>query len=126
MNVKQRPRRSVPQFGAWDQKGGGGAGGEGTNYTVVFTQARADRKQNKSELPHHTLANHNNHLHQTTNTTFQPPHHKQHHHHHHHHQDTTPPIVDAPPVKVLYISNHSFLFFLLGKLYILPLFTFFF
>ncbi|XP_031114127.1 splicing factor, proline- and glutamine-rich-like [Ipomoea triloba] len=121
----ERPRRSVPQFGGWDQKGGGGGSGggeEGTNYTVVFTQARADRKQHKTELPTAPP------LHNTTNSAFAippphqsafaippphqsafaippphqsafsnpPPHHKQQLHlHHHHHQNTTVTINDA-------------------------------
>ncbi|BFG30149.1 hypothetical protein CerSpe_164230 [Prunus speciosa] len=38
-------RRSVPQFGGWDQNGP-----DPTNYTVVFTQARANKKQNKTDL----------------------------------------------------------------------------
>ncbi|CAB4309135.1 unnamed protein product [Prunus armeniaca] len=42
---EKNARRSVPQFGGWDQNGPDPA-----NYTVVFTQARANRKQNKTDL----------------------------------------------------------------------------
>ncbi|KAI5335021.1 PREDICTED: RPM1-interacting 4 (RIN4) family [Prunus dulcis] len=42
---EKNARRSVPQFGGWDQNGP-----DPTNYTVVFTQARANRKQNKTDL----------------------------------------------------------------------------
>lgn len=36
---------SVPQFGGWDQEAPGS-----TDYSVVFAQARANRKQHKSNL----------------------------------------------------------------------------
>ncbi|KAL5580334.1 hypothetical protein UlMin_012776 [Ulmus minor] len=36
---------SVPQFGGWDHKGPGA-----TNYSMVFSQARANRKHQKNEL----------------------------------------------------------------------------
>ncbi|GER41913.1 RPM1-interacting protein 4 (RIN4) family protein [Striga asiatica] len=39
----QRKRMSVPQFGAWDGK-------SETNYSVVFSQARANRRMHKNEL----------------------------------------------------------------------------
>ncbi|KDP43175.1 hypothetical protein JCGZ_22727 [Jatropha curcas] len=38
---------SVPQFGAWDQKDPGA-----TNYSVVFSQARANKKQQKTDIKH--------------------------------------------------------------------------
>lgn len=41
----------VPQFGGWDQKGPNDA----TNYSVVFSQARANRKQNKAGVRHSSL-----------------------------------------------------------------------
>ncbi|XP_062082271.1 uncharacterized protein LOC133788707 isoform X1 [Humulus lupulus] len=34
---------SIPQFGGWDQKGG-------TDYSMVFSRARANRKQQKMDL----------------------------------------------------------------------------
>ena len=36
---------SVPQFGGWDHKGPGG-----TDYSMVFSRARANRKQKKTDL----------------------------------------------------------------------------
>ncbi|KAB1227521.1 hypothetical protein CJ030_MR1G027460 [Morella rubra] len=36
---------SVPQFGGWDQKAPGA-----TDYSVVFSRARANRKQQKANL----------------------------------------------------------------------------
>nr|XP_010910257.1 uncharacterized protein LOC105036194 isoform X2 [Elaeis guineensis] len=43
--LKENRWKAVPQFGGWDQKSGGA-----TNYSMVFSQARANRKQNKTEL----------------------------------------------------------------------------
>lgn len=45
---------SVPQFGGWDQKT---AGGPNTDYSMVFSRARANRKQHKSDLPRRSLGN---------------------------------------------------------------------
>lgn len=42
---KKHAKSSVPQFGAWDQKTMGA-----TNYSMVFTQARANKKQQKTDL----------------------------------------------------------------------------
>nr|XP_011459461.1 PREDICTED: uncharacterized protein LOC105349976 isoform X2 [Fragaria vesca subsp. vesca] len=39
-------RKSVPQFGGWEQS----ATVEPTSYTMVFNNARANRKQNKTDL----------------------------------------------------------------------------
>ncbi|KAL6341769.1 hypothetical protein AAG906_038013 [Vitis piasezkii] len=36
---------SVPQFGGWDQKTGGA-----TNYSMIFSQARANKKQQKADI----------------------------------------------------------------------------
>ncbi|KAH6834282.1 hypothetical protein C2S53_004645 [Perilla frutescens var. hirtella] len=46
----RRPRvtSSVPQFGAWDGK-------SETNYSVVFQEARANKKKNKHVISHHNL-----------------------------------------------------------------------
>ncbi|XP_019190243.1 PREDICTED: uncharacterized protein LOC109184676 isoform X2 [Ipomoea nil] len=82
---RERPRRSsVPQFGGWDQKKGGGE--ECTNYTLVFTQAREDRKQHKSELPTHPPPPPPPHI---SAFSAPPPHYKQQHYQPHHHQNTT-------------------------------------
>ncbi|KAK4441409.1 hypothetical protein Salat_0475800 [Sesamum alatum] len=45
-NSRGKNRMSVPQFGGWD-----GKAQDETNYSVVFSQARANRKKHKSELP---------------------------------------------------------------------------
>lgn len=37
----------VPQFGGWDQQGI-----DATDYSVVFTKARANRKLNKADVTH--------------------------------------------------------------------------
>nr|XP_028955817.1 uncharacterized protein LOC114823958 isoform X2 [Malus domestica] len=65
-------RKSVPQFGGWDQNS------PDTNYTVVFSQARANRKQNKTnltEFKRNSLGNEQEFM------AAHP------HHPHHHHQD---------------------------------------
>ncbi|KAB5541085.1 hypothetical protein DKX38_014059 [Salix brachista] len=43
---------SVPQFGAWDSKNP-----VPTDYSMVFTRARANRKQHKSDVRHASLGN---------------------------------------------------------------------
>ncbi|XP_027329601.1 uncharacterized protein LOC113846008, partial [Abrus precatorius] len=44
--VQKRPAMmSVPQFGGWDQKAPGA-----TDYSMVFTQARANKKNQKTDL----------------------------------------------------------------------------
>lgn len=45
-NLQRNGRKSVPQFGGWEQN----SHADPTSYTVVFTQARANRKQNKTDL----------------------------------------------------------------------------
>ncbi|XP_021651816.2 uncharacterized protein LOC110643667 [Hevea brasiliensis] len=43
---------SVPQFGGWDSKATGA-----TDYSMVFSQARANRKQQKTNIKHTSLGN---------------------------------------------------------------------
>ncbi|KAI5433357.1 hypothetical protein KIW84_020584 [Lathyrus oleraceus] len=43
--MKNSAKTSVPQFGGWDQKSIGA-----TDYSMVFTQARANKKQQKTDL----------------------------------------------------------------------------
>ncbi|CAK8538646.1 unnamed protein product [Lathyrus sativus] len=43
--MKNSAKTSVPQFGGWDQKSTGA-----TDYSMVFTQARANKKQQKIDL----------------------------------------------------------------------------
>ena len=44
--------KAVPQFGAWDCKTP-----EPMNYSMVFSQARANRKKHKSDVRHASLGN---------------------------------------------------------------------
>ncbi|KAI3461166.1 hypothetical protein Pfo_017829 [Paulownia fortunei] len=44
---------SVPQFGGWDGK----SRDDQTNYSVVFSQARANRKKHKNAVNCHSLGN---------------------------------------------------------------------
>lgn len=70
--MQKNGRKSVPQFGGWDQNS------PDTNYTVVFSQARANRKQNKTDLTEfkrNSLGNEQEFM------AAHP------HHPHHHHQD---------------------------------------
>ncbi|XP_070675233.1 uncharacterized protein [Malus domestica] len=70
--IYKNGRKSVPQFGGWDQNS------PDTNYTVVFSQARANRKQNKTnltEFKRNSLGNEQEFM------AAHP------HHPHHHHQD---------------------------------------
>ncbi|KAF3509311.1 hypothetical protein F2Q69_00000814 [Brassica cretica] len=75
----------VPQFGGWDQKGI-----DATDYSVVFTKARANRKLNKADVSHslgseqELLASARRHHHQQL---------------HHHRRETQ----DDDPVMVLYL-----------------------
>ncbi|XP_009588911.1 uncharacterized protein [Nicotiana tomentosiformis] len=53
--AKQREKNgspSVPQFGAWDHKTG-----DNLNFSMVFSQARANKKQNRHNLAQHNLGN---------------------------------------------------------------------
>ncbi|GAV62132.1 AvrRpt-cleavage domain-containing protein, partial [Cephalotus follicularis] len=43
---------SVPQFGGWDHKDPGA-----TNYSMVFSQARANKKQQKTDIKRSSLGN---------------------------------------------------------------------
>ncbi|XP_016452350.1 uncharacterized protein LOC107776907 isoform X1 [Nicotiana tabacum] len=53
--AKQREKNgstSVPQFGAWGHKTG-----DNLNFSMVFSQARANKKQNRHNLAQHNLGN---------------------------------------------------------------------
>ncbi|KAL9234821.1 hypothetical protein vseg_009646 [Gypsophila vaccaria] len=63
---------SVPQFGAWDQKGGASP-----NYSMVFGQARENRKQAKKDVKHLSLGN-------EAELVSRHGHHTQHHRHQQH------------------------------------------
>ncbi|XP_058079373.1 uncharacterized protein LOC131227579 [Magnolia sinica] len=75
--------KAVPQFGGWDHKTGGN-----TNYSMVFSQARANRKQHKSDFNRGSLGNEEELI-------------PKHHHHlvaGHHHQ------VDSPSRRKKFLS----------------------
>lgn len=55
---------SVPEFGGWDKEPPGA-----TNYSMVFSQARANRKQQKSDV----LRSLGNHRDFTAESSLQPP-----------------------------------------------------
>ncbi|KAK1588016.1 hypothetical protein Q3G72_019187 [Acer saccharum] len=42
----------IPQFGGWEQKGPGG-----TNYSMVFSRARANKKQQKADIKRCSIGN---------------------------------------------------------------------
>ncbi|KAJ8766800.1 hypothetical protein K2173_008354 [Erythroxylum novogranatense] len=72
----------VPQFGGWDSKT------SDTNYSMVFSQARAKRKEHKSDARNASLGN--------EKELMDPPpqhrhvHHRYHHHHLHQDDSVTP------------------------------------
>ncbi|XP_047325157.1 uncharacterized protein LOC124928946 [Impatiens glandulifera] len=45
--------KTVPQFGGWDQNHGGDGGY--TNYSVVFSRARENKKQQMTNIPRPTF-----------------------------------------------------------------------
>lgn len=45
LHVQKNGWMSVPQFGGWDHKAAGA-----TDYSMVFSRARANRKQHKTDL----------------------------------------------------------------------------
>ncbi|KAL7174392.1 hypothetical protein ACSBR2_033620 [Camellia fascicularis] len=51
MQAQKPTRMSVPQFGGWDHKVGN------TDYSMVFSQARANKKQNKNDFNRHSIGN---------------------------------------------------------------------
>ncbi|XP_048139735.1 uncharacterized protein LOC115735347 isoform X1 [Rhodamnia argentea] len=50
--MEQNGYLSVPQFGGWDHKAPGA-----TDYSMVFSRARANRKQHKREISRASLGN---------------------------------------------------------------------
>lgn len=44
--MQKKPKMSVPQFGGWEKK----APGVPTDYSMVFSQARANKKTQKEDL----------------------------------------------------------------------------
>ncbi|XP_056698837.1 uncharacterized protein [Spinacia oleracea] len=74
---KDKKWKSVPQFGGWDQKGAASP-----NYSMVFGQARAHRKQAKTGVRHMALRN--------EPVFTAPPNLHVHRHHHDHHHDHRP------------------------------------
>ncbi|KAL2342080.1 hypothetical protein Fmac_010020 [Flemingia macrophylla] len=66
-------RMSVPQFGGWDQSAPGA-----TDYSMVFTQARANKKNQKTNM---TEIKHK--IHENEGNSVNDNHDQAHHHHHH-------------------------------------------
>ncbi|CAN7140687.1 unnamed protein product [Brassica rapa subsp. narinosa] len=71
----------VPQFGGWDQKGS-----DETNYSVVFSKARANRKLNKGGVRHSSLGSEQELMASARRHHY----HQQHLHHHRETQDDDP------------------------------------
>ncbi|XP_010519820.1 PREDICTED: lysine-specific demethylase 7A [Tarenaya hassleriana] len=81
----------VPQFGAWDQNSA-----VATDYSVVFSQARANRKQHKANVRHTSLGSERE-LMNNVHARRHHHHHQQHlHHQHQHHQESQD---DEPVMK---------------------------
>ncbi|KAK9673573.1 hypothetical protein RND81_12G176000 [Saponaria officinalis] len=84
---------SVPQFGAWDKKGG-----SSPNYSMVFGQARENRKQAKRDVKHLSLGNEadlmSRHAH----------HHAQHHHHPHPHNRSQDDSLTRKKTLMTYVN----------------------
>ncbi|RAL43129.1 hypothetical protein DM860_009911 [Cuscuta australis] len=51
--MQRNGRTAVPKFGGWDDK----SGNSPSNYTVMFSEARANRKQQKKDFTRHSLGN---------------------------------------------------------------------
>lgn len=82
----------MPQFGGWDQ-----TGPDATNYSVVFSKARANKKQNKAGLRHFSLGSEQELMASA-----------RHHHQQLHHRRETQ---DDDPVMVIHISLSCYLLF---------------
>lgn len=82
----------VPQFGGWDQKGI-----DATDYSVVFTKARANRKLNKADVSH-SLGSEQELMASA----------RRHHHHQLHHRRETQ---DDDPVMVTHLSLYLLFFY---------------
>ncbi|CAH8286195.1 unnamed protein product [Eruca vesicaria subsp. sativa] len=86
----------VPQFGEWDQKGS-----DETNYSVVFSKARANRKLNKAGVRHSSLGSE-----QELMASARRHHREQHLYHHHETQDDDPVMVTSP--SLYYTLRYGF------------------
>ncbi|CAH2072361.1 unnamed protein product [Thlaspi arvense] len=84
----------VPQFGGWDQNGP-----DATNYSVVFSKARANRKQNKAGLRHSSLGSEQELMASTR-------HHHQQLHHRLQSQDDDPVMLVSIAMEGLSCSNN--------------------
>ncbi|CAA7037637.1 unnamed protein product [Microthlaspi erraticum] len=78
----------VPQFGGWDQ-----TGPDATNYSVVFSKARANKKQNKAGLRPFSLGSEQELLASAR-------HHHQQHHHRRQTQDDDPVMAKLGPCSI--------------------------
>ncbi|KAL0843340.1 hypothetical protein Bca101_016585 [Brassica carinata] len=90
----------VPQFGGWDQQGI-----DATDYSVVFTKARANRKLNKADVTHSLGSE------QELMASARRHHHQQLHHHRRETQDDDPvmmilfPLVNAHGSSTRWYNN---------------------
>lgn len=51
-SIQRNGSASVPQFGAWEQNSG-----KNHNFSMVFSQARANKQQHRQNLAHHSPVN---------------------------------------------------------------------
>ncbi|KAI4308204.1 hypothetical protein L6164_031302 [Bauhinia variegata] len=81
------PRMTVPQFGGWENNALGA-----TNYSVVFTQARQNKKHQKADLSEVRRRGIGKEEELAKETHQNNPHHHHHDHHHHgqHHHGLVP------------------------------------
>ncbi|KAG9454923.1 hypothetical protein H6P81_007827 [Aristolochia fimbriata] len=103
---------SVPQFGGWDQKAGGA-----TDYSMVFSRARANKKQQKTEvtalgnereyLGHPRARNHGHHAHHHAHQAHAHVHHAHVHHAHVHHAHVHHAHVHSPMKRKRFLSYFS-------------------
>lgn len=82
---------TVPQFGGWDQKGS-----DETNYSVVFSKARANRKLNKAGVRHSSLGSEQELMASARRHHY----HQQHLYHHRETQDDDPVMVNISTITI--------------------------
>ncbi|CAK8565329.1 unnamed protein product [Lathyrus sativus] len=97
---KKPVKMSVPQFGGWENK----PKGVPTDYSMVFNQARENKKNHKTDLTEIrrlSLGNDRNAGNNATNYRHRPGHGRGHNHdfgpqqtHHHHHVHPDPPVME--------------------------------
>ncbi|RDY08648.1 Dihydropyrimidinase, partial [Mucuna pruriens] len=109
-NEKRSPMMSVPQFGGWDQHAPGA-----TDYSVMFTKARANKKHQKTnltEIGSKGLENEGDFV----NAKHAQPHH---HAHHHHVRPHAHPHAHAHEDSVVVVRPFSLVSISITKLFVL-------